>query len=175
MRGPGGGKVAIRTLSTVLFFLLAVAGPLVGQQQPGQKPGSVEDYIQRHWQETLHEFNGFLALPNVASDSVNIGRNAQAVARMLEQRGLKTRLLEFENAPPALLAEAPAKAGLRTVIFYAHYDGQPVQRVDWKQTHGNPPRSMDGFTPAPPAMTKLPSSVYWQRWTPFMLLTLSPQ
>ncbi len=123
----------------LLLFGMVFAASFATAQQPQQNLASVIDaYVHEHQAEITKEFADFLALPNVASDTANIRRNADALLRMLEKRGLKAQLLEYENAPPAVLAEIPAVAGRKTVTFYAHYDGQPVQRADWKQDPWQP-------------------------------------
>src|SRR5216117_4038557 len=50
----------------------------------------------------VREFADLLAIPNLAADSANIRRNADAIVRMLERRGVKARLLEA-GLHPALL------------------------------------------------------------------------
>src|SRR5262245_16399231 len=79
----------------------------------------------------MEEFGALLSIPNVASDAPNIRRNAQTISRMLEARGVKTRLLEIPEAPPVVFGEIDAPGATRTLIFYAHYDGQPVQPEKW--------------------------------------------
>ncbi|HEX7284900.1 MAG TPA: M20/M25/M40 family metallo-hydrolase [Candidatus Angelobacter sp.] len=123
------------------LLLLVSANVLHGQKKaPADLKDPVADYIldQAHVTAILNEFSHFLAIPNVASDSENVRVNAQELVRMLEKRGLKTQLLELRNSPPVVYAETPAVAGRRTVTFYAHYDGQPVQRSDWKQDPWKP-------------------------------------
>jgi acetylornithine deacetylase/succinyl-diaminopimelate desuccinylase-like protein len=58
--------------------------------------------------------------------------------QMAERRGLKAQLLRVGDAPPAVFAESPAAPGKRTVLFYAHYDGQPVNKADWTQDPWKP-------------------------------------
>ncbi len=72
-----------------------------------------------------------LAIPNVASDAPNIGRNAETILRMFERRGAKGRLLDGEGGPPVVFAELPAPGARRTLMVYAHYDGQPVDPARW--------------------------------------------
>jgi acetylornithine deacetylase/succinyl-diaminopimelate desuccinylase-like protein len=93
----------------------------------------VRDYVAQHRQQVLQELEHFLALPNIASDVANIEKNADALVALLAARGLKAELLRVPNAPPAVYAALPADPQKRTVIFYAHYDGQPVQRAEWTQ------------------------------------------
>src|SRR3954470_2934476 len=80
----------------------------------------------------LTEFTDFLAIPNLASDAPNIARNATAIRAMFEKRGATTRLLTLDNAPPIVVVDIPARGAKRTIAFYAHYDGQPVDPKQWQ-------------------------------------------
>jgi acetylornithine deacetylase/succinyl-diaminopimelate desuccinylase-like protein len=92
----------------------------------------------RHERDVLNEFVQLLALPNVARDTANIGRNAAAIAAMFERRGAAVRLLTIEGAPPVVVADLPARGATRTIAFYAHYDGQPVDPAQWKSAPWTP-------------------------------------
>ena len=90
----------------------------------------------RHWREAheraiLSEFIDLLAQPNLARDGTAIRKNAAAVSAILERRGVKTRLLEVPGAPPAVFGEIDTPGATRTVVFYAHYDGQPLDPKEW--------------------------------------------
>jgi acetylornithine deacetylase/succinyl-diaminopimelate desuccinylase-like protein len=90
----------------------------------------------RQWREAneariLDELRTLLALPNLASDSIGIRRNAALLVTMLERRGVRARLLEVPGSPPAVYGELPAPGAARTVMLYAHYDGQPVDASRW--------------------------------------------
>ncbi len=108
------------------------------QERSSTPNDSVRAYIAQHHREILREFQDFLAIPNLATDAPNIDKNANALVTMLEKRGFKTQLLRVENAPPAVLGVLPADPSRRTVTFYAHYDGQPVNKADWKQDPWQP-------------------------------------
>ena len=121
--------------TTILFSRLCHA------QQPGNSSAlndATRAYIAQHRQEIMREFEDFLAIPNLATDTANIQKNADALASMLKKRGLEIQILKVENAPPAVLAVLPAVSGKHTVTFYAHYDGQPVNKADWKQDPWKP-------------------------------------
>lgn len=79
----------------------------------------------------VEELRTLLAIPNVASDSVNIRRNAALIVSMLERRGATARILESPGSPPAVYGELAAAGATRTVVFYSHYDGQPVDSARW--------------------------------------------
>ncbi|HEV3410465.1 MAG TPA: M20/M25/M40 family metallo-hydrolase, partial [Chthoniobacterales bacterium] len=85
----------------------------------------------QHEREILEEFAQFLTLPNLASDLPNITRNADAIRAMCEKRGLSARLLRLEGVPPIVVADLRVSDAARTIAFYAHYDGQPVDRARW--------------------------------------------
>ncbi len=79
----------------------------------------------------LAELAELLSIPCVASDAVNIRRNADLLVKMLGQRGLQARLLEDGSAPPVVYGEVSAPAAKKTLLIYAHYDGQPVEPERW--------------------------------------------
>ena len=51
----------------------------------------------------------------------------------MQKRGLKPRLLEAadKKVPPVVYGEWMTPGATKTVIFYAHYDGQPTDPKDW--------------------------------------------
>jgi acetylornithine deacetylase/succinyl-diaminopimelate desuccinylase-like protein len=81
--------------------------------------------------EIVGELTRLLAIPNVASDSVNIRRNAALIVSMLERRGASARILESPGSAPAVYGELLTPGATRTVVFYSHYDGQPVDPARW--------------------------------------------
>src|ERR1700739_141562 len=83
-----------------------------------------EDRMCREWTE-------FLSIPNVASDTENIQKNAAHLVEMLEARGIETHLLPISGRGPVVFGKLNAPDAKRTVIFYAHYDGQPVDPAAW--------------------------------------------
>ena len=92
----------------------------------------------QHEREILEEFSHLLAIPNLASDTPNIQRNADLIAAMLKKRGLTTQLLTVEGAPPIVVGDLVVPQAKRTIAFYAHYDGQPVDPAKWKSEPWQP-------------------------------------
>lgn len=78
------------------------------------------------------ELATFLAIPNLASDAANIRRSAEVLKGMMERRGIATQILTVGDAPPLVVGEWRAAGPARTIAFYAHYDGQPVDASQWK-------------------------------------------
>lgn len=118
------------SFGSIAVLVIAVSGIAV---QPS-RPAAVEaarSYRQSHEHEIINEFIKLLSIPNVASDTPNIRRNAQMISDMFERRGVKTRLLEVSGAPPVVYGEISRPGATQTLIFYVHYDGQPVEPVKW--------------------------------------------
>jgi acetylornithine deacetylase/succinyl-diaminopimelate desuccinylase-like protein len=114
-------------------FLLLLA--LSAQSAPGPDPAGVVQRV-RAWRKThevaiVHELAALLRQPNVASDREGIERSATAIAAILQRRGIRTELLRVEGAPPAVYGEIPSAGARRTILVYAHYDGQPVDPTQW--------------------------------------------
>jgi acetylornithine deacetylase/succinyl-diaminopimelate desuccinylase-like protein len=67
----------------------------------------------------------------VASNLHDIWRNAAHIQAMLERRGIRSQLLEVPDAAPSVYGELTTPGATRTVVFYAHFDGQPVDSAKW--------------------------------------------
>jgi acetylornithine deacetylase/succinyl-diaminopimelate desuccinylase-like protein len=96
----------------------------------------VRDYRMDNEDRIVRELAEFLSIPNVASDTANIQKNAERLVEMLEARGIETHLLPITGRGPVVFGKLIAPEATRTVIFYAHYDGQPVDPAAW--TDGKP-------------------------------------
>ena len=120
----------------MVFFVLALLTSRPAVQQPAVRQDTSLRAKVAAWRssretEIVGELTRLLSIPNVASDSVNIRRNAALIVVMLERRGATARILESPGSPPAVFGELPAPGATRTVVFYAHYDGQPVDSARW--------------------------------------------
>jgi acetylornithine deacetylase/succinyl-diaminopimelate desuccinylase-like protein len=117
-------------LRLLLLFFLPIA--IVAQTTQDK----VREYRRANEPQILKEFTTLLAIPNVASDTQNIRRNAALIVEMMKERGLNPRLLEGStpNIPPAVYGEWNTPGAQRTVLVYAHYDGQPTDPKQWTET-----------------------------------------
>ena len=111
--------------------LLSITLATLAHAQPNPAAAAAHQWRTAHEQTILAEFFDLLAIPNLASDGPNIRRNAAAVSAIFETRGVKTRLLEVPGAPPVVFGEIDSPNTARTVVFYAHYDGQPLDPKEW--------------------------------------------
>lgn len=94
----------------------------------------VRNYRKANEHALLKEYLQLLSMPNIATDSLNIRKNADFIMEMMKKRGIgKVQLLEADAplAPPAVYGEVNVPNAKKTIIFYAHYDGQPVNPLQW--------------------------------------------
>src|SRR6267142_757819 len=68
--------------------------------------------------------------------NIDIRRNAQLIIEMMQRRGLNPRVLETatKESPPAVYGEWKVPGATRSIVFYAHYDGQPTDPKQWTGT-----------------------------------------
>lgn len=121
-----------RPITTLIAGFAAALGLIHSQDVTAQTPVEVvRTHVARNAGAIVAELRDLLAIPNVAADAPNIRRNAEALLNMLERRGVNTRLIET-NGPPVVYGEI-GDPRLPTILFYCHYDGQPVDPANWRQ------------------------------------------
>ena len=128
-------RMAVTIAVTALLPCLA-AGQKATPPTPAQVAQSVREYRMENEDRIVRELCEFLAIPNIASDTTNIQKNAAHLMEMLEARGIETHLLPIAGRGPVVFGKLISAEAKRTVIFYAHYDGQPVDPAAW--TDGAP-------------------------------------
>lgn len=128
-------KKIVGTLAVLLLPCLA-RGQKITPPPPAQVVQAVREYRMENEDRIVRELTEFLAIPNVASDTPNIQKNAAHLVEMLEARGIETHLLPITGRGPVVFGKLISPEAKRTVIFYAHYDGQPVDPAAW--TDGAP-------------------------------------
>jgi acetylornithine deacetylase/succinyl-diaminopimelate desuccinylase-like protein len=113
--------------------LLAAAFALIAAAAQAATPApAVRAWRQAHEKAIVTDFARLLAMPNVASNLGDIERNADDLTAQLKARGFAAQKLYAEpGTPPSVFGELKAQGARRTVIFYAHYDGQPVGQKGW--------------------------------------------
>jgi acetylornithine deacetylase/succinyl-diaminopimelate desuccinylase-like protein len=121
----------------ICSFLLKMAA--------GQSPEvlKLRAYTHSNANQIIGEFSKFLSISNVAADPAGQQRNANFIMEMMNTRGIQhVQLLQASTTgvPPAVYGEVLVPGALQTLIFYAHYDGQPVNPAQWA-------RGLDPFEP----------------------------
>src|SRR5450432_2125588 len=115
-------------------------------------------------QSVIAELTELLSIPNVGTDRPNIARNARFLHQMLERHGMSAEVLETAGNP-LVYGEKRVPGATRTVLFYIHYDGQPIDASRWKQPSAFTPvmrdaRLEEGGKPIPDftKLTKFPDN-----------------
>ena len=153
-------NITTQSVKKLLLVLSLIAFP-AGAIAPLEVSRAARDYRSRHEREIVAELMELLALPNLASDTTNIEKNANAIVAMLARRGADARLLRIEGAPPLVYATLPARRAKTTIAFYAHYDGQPVDPAQWTTPPWQPVlRNAAGNTIEPAAHIDPESRIY---------------
>jgi acetylornithine deacetylase/succinyl-diaminopimelate desuccinylase-like protein len=111
-------------------IVIAIAGlATLGDAMAGALREQVESAAQKNFAEYLDA----LRIPNVPAEPRDIQRNAEFLVQAFERRGFNVKLVTNTAGRPVVLAELAPRAELPTVLFYIHYDGQPVVPAEWSQ------------------------------------------
>lgn len=116
---------------TALFLpalLLCFSAALISQSSA---PQAARQYTTAHQAELTQQFSQFLSIPNVAADPAGLQRNADFLLSALKSRGVDSRLLSLPGVPPTVFGQILTPGAKHTIVFYAHYDGQPVTPSEW--------------------------------------------
>jgi acetylornithine deacetylase/succinyl-diaminopimelate desuccinylase-like protein len=114
-----------------LLLLLISCVPAVAVAQTSPAAQAARQWRQQHERAIVDEFITLLSVPDIARDRENIQRNAELIAKMMEQRGLAAKLVSVPGANPVIFGEIRTPGAARTIVFYAHYDGQPLDPKEW--------------------------------------------
>ena len=94
---------------------------------------TVIDHIQTHRDRYLRELADFLAIPSISSSPSHAGevrRCAEWTASEMRRIGLENVELIETGGHPAIYGDWLHAEGAPTILFYGHYDVQPVDPVE---------------------------------------------
>jgi len=83
--------------------------------------------------ESLNTLKELLSIPNDANFPEDIEKNIRWVEENMLRYGFKSQRLSTETVPLLLLEKQSSKNIDKTVLFYFHIDGQPVDAQYWFQ------------------------------------------
>src|SRR5882724_10225879 len=100
-----------------LFFSLLII--LTGQFILAQSPEimAIRKFREENTRSIMQEFVAFLAIPNLAKDTLNINKNTSFIMEMMQRRGIQhVQLLEAVTAgvPPAVYGEVNVPGAKQT-------------------------------------------------------------
>jgi acetylornithine deacetylase/succinyl-diaminopimelate desuccinylase-like protein len=124
----------MRFVQNLLLSTLLLA-PLNGMNAQTTPSQAAHSYTALRQAELTQQFSDFLAIPNVAADPASLRKNAEFLLAQLKARGANAQLLTAPGlpatVPPLVWGEFRTPGATRTIVFYAHYDGQPVTPSEW--------------------------------------------
>lgn len=129
------------------FFLFFLSFPLHVLAQ-SNSIDQVRNFRISNEHNLLHDYFDFLRIPNIAADLPNIRKNAVWISDYMKSKGISNVQLlspQTPDAPPAVYGEVMVPGATKTIVFYAHYDGQPVDSTKWvKGLHPFKPQLVSG-------------------------------
>jgi acetylornithine deacetylase/succinyl-diaminopimelate desuccinylase-like protein len=117
-------RVAIgATLITAALYVAVPRGDSLKQQ--------VDGWRAAHEAQIIAQFAQLVRYPSVAANPAGVAAAGAFLEQQLRNRGFESALLTVPNAPPVVFGSLTVPGATRTVVFYAHYDGQPVTPAQW--------------------------------------------
>ncbi len=115
-------------------FIIAASllGSAVSAEPASDPAAAARSWVTAHQREIVSDLARLVAIPNVPSDSASMRRNVETLRAMFQRRGFTVEIVETPGAP-LVLAERKVPKAKRTLLLYAHYDGQPVDPAGWAQ------------------------------------------
>lgn len=114
-----------------LAALFALVLPAQAEDAVAEAALAARDYRQANERRILEDYLELLSLPNNGRHNGDIRRNAEHISGLLRARGITTRLIEHDGAPPVIYGVLDTPGASKTITFYVHYDGQPVFPENW--------------------------------------------
>jgi acetylornithine deacetylase/succinyl-diaminopimelate desuccinylase-like protein len=93
----------------------------------------MDQWYHQNEYSIVNKYFEFLSIPNTFNDKEDLKKNAMFIQDLLKSAGVSTQLLnnKDQGAIPVVYGEVLTPGATKTVIFYAHYDGQPVNPAQW--------------------------------------------
>ncbi|WP_417461711.1 M20/M25/M40 family metallo-hydrolase [Kordiimonas sp.] len=87
-------------------------------------------YINDNAHRIVNDFREFLSLPNVSDNVDDMHENARWITEYIKARGFTSETVSAGGAP-YIIAEKKTPGASKTILIYAHFDGQPVAPQNW--------------------------------------------
>jgi acetylornithine deacetylase/succinyl-diaminopimelate desuccinylase-like protein len=115
-------------------LLVVIALWFGGASAQAALPGGLdESAIRAAAAAEFPEYFQFLALPSDSITPADIVKNADWLVAAFARRGFAAQTLENKGKPLVFADYARNKPGRPTILFYLHFDGQPVIASQWAQ------------------------------------------
>jgi len=115
-----------------LPFLLLL-GVLSGSVRASLPDGVDENAIRQAALGVFPDYFQLLSLPSVSAEPADIQKNADWLGKAFEKRGFKATELANKGKPLVFASYEGNKGKRPTILFYMHFDSQPVIPSQWSQ------------------------------------------
>jgi acetylornithine deacetylase/succinyl-diaminopimelate desuccinylase-like protein len=113
----------------VFLAVLLLTSIVSAQSDPAAQ--AARRWRQQHERGIVDELVALAAVPNITSEQENLLHNAEFISGMLEKRGIAPKRVSVPGGAPVVVGELRSPQATRTIVFYAHYDGQPLDPKEW--------------------------------------------
>lgn len=116
-----------------MFVQMAGLALLLGAATAAAAPlrDDVNRYRATHEQAIAGQLAELITVESVAANPGALQKQADLLVAELKKRGFEAQLLDGKGGPPVVFGSLNTPKAKRTVVFYAHYDGQPVVPAQW--------------------------------------------
>ena len=112
-------------------MVLGIAVAALGVTAVAQaQPAGVAEWRAAHERAIVDELVGLVSLPNVAGNDADMRRNADHLSALFSKRGFRVEIVGGPGSP-VVYGQLDSPGAIGTLTFYIHYDGQPVDPVEW--------------------------------------------
>src|SRR5580704_2315773 len=118
-------------VAVLLGVVAALAAPSCVNAAPAD---AARAYVAAHRKDIVEEYLKLVSVPDLHGDVPNLKRNADLLLAMMKQRGLDAELWDTSGGVPVVFGQKLVHDAKHTILFYAHYDGQPVDAKRWQQS-----------------------------------------
>ncbi len=115
--------------TTFLLFIINLSFSAFGQRNSALDLEAVTD---KHFLDGISTLNELVSIPNNSNDPEELVPNIEWSEENFTKRGWTTEKL-ITAGTPLLLVQKQFPKAQKTVLFYFHVDGQPVDRKKWEQ------------------------------------------
>ncbi|HEY1229820.1 MAG TPA: M20/M25/M40 family metallo-hydrolase, partial [Ramlibacter sp.] len=115
------------------LFLSAVLTSFLPVALAESPPTATAEQAVRAAQASFPEYFELLSMPNDAVVPADVQKNAQWLEAAFRKRGFTTKQLANGDKPLVYAEFGNQPAQGKTVLFYMHFDGQPVLPEQWAQ------------------------------------------
>lgn len=130
MSNPDRSRATKRSIVLLAASLIFPNARL--QANPDLLSRDVNAYRTAHEGEIVGRLDTLVRIPSVAARPAALRDAADFLKSELRMRGFRVAQFEAKaGSPPVVFGEYPVAGATRTVLFYAHYDGQPVTPSQW--------------------------------------------